>query len=517
MVSVSRREFLLRGTAGAWASYATSVSMDLSAAEASARKRPNILVAISDDQSWVHTGVYGCPGLETPAFDRVAREGALFHNAFCASPMCTVSRSCLLTGHNPWELREAGTHWSFFPRDLPVYPFLLNETGYAIGFTGKGWSPGEWERSGWPYNPAGPEFNDKTCEPPTSEIHDFDYAANFEAFLAQKEPSQPFCFFYGCREPHGPFEGGTGVRLGKNPDEVVLPTFMEDNPGNRNALADYFVELEWFDTHLGRMLNILERRGELENTLVVVTGDNGSPISHSKGNLYEYGVHVPLAVMWPGQIAPRRTVDDLVSFTDLAPTFLEAAGLKPLPEMTGRSLMDILHSDRCGRIDASRTEVFLGQERSGHVRYDNLGYPMRAIRTERYLYIMNLKPDRWPHGDPPGLRRDENGVPTGVVDEESLSQDLRRRPPEELYDIGRDSECLVNLAGDARYGAVQRRLRQRLTETLTREKDPHMLGNGDIWESYPRFGPMRAELGGFAEWGEYNPKYRNPKSAEGKP
>jgi uncharacterized sulfatase len=206
-VTLSRRAFL--GT----------VAVGASAAVDDLRVRvplPNILLAISDDQSWIHAGAYGCPGLTTPAFDRVARDGVLFNNAFCASPMCTVSRSCLLTGRNPWELREAGTHWSLFPRDLVVYPFLLRDVGYAIGFTGKGWSPGEWRLSGWPCNPAGPEFNEKRCKPPAKEIHNIDYAANFELLLDQRERGQPFCFFYGGREPHGPCEAGSGVRLGKN-------------------------------------------------------------------------------------------------------------------------------------------------------------------------------------------------------------------------------------------------------------------------------------------------------------
>ena len=473
-----------------------------------AADRPNILLAISDDQSWVHAGAYGCPGLQTPAFDRVARQGILFNNAFSAAPMCTVSRACLLTGRNQWQNREAGNHWSVFPRDLAVYPYLLKEAGFAIGYTGKGWSPGEWKQTGWPTNPAGLTFNDKKCKPPTTGIKNVDYAANFRDFLDQKDASKPFCFWYSASEPPGPWEKGSGVRLGKNLDEIVLPPFMDDTPESRGRLADIFVEIEWFDKHLGAMLDLLEERGELDNTLILVTGDNGTSVAHAKGNLYEYGVHVPMAAMWLSRIAPGRTVDDLVSFIDLAPTFLEAAGLAPHASMTGRSLMSILTSKQNGRIDSARQCVFLGQERGSHVRYDNLGYPMRAIRTPQYLYIMNLKPDRWPIGDPAYVLRGKRDASKTEIRIEDLPPTARKRPAEQLFDISRDPACLKNLAEDSAFKEVRDDLCTRLTETLTRQGDPRFHGYGDVWESYPRFGVMRPYLGGFAERGKYNPKYQ---------
>ena len=473
-----------------------------------AADRPNILLAISDDQSWVHAGAYGCPGLETPAFNRVARQGVLFNNAFSAAPMCTVSRACLLTGRNQWQNREAGNHWSVFPRDLPVYTYLLEEGGYAIGYTGKGWSPGEWRQTGWPTNPAGPMFNDKKCKPPTTGIKNVDYAANFRDFLDQRDASQPFCFWYSASEPHGPWEKGSGVRFGKKLDEIVLPPFLDDTPENRGRLADIFIEIEWFDNHLGGMLDLLEERGELDNTLIVVTGDNGTSVAHAKGNLYEYGVHVPMAAMWPRRIAPGRTVDDLVSFIDLAPTFLGAAGLAPHASMTGRSLMSILASKQSGQIDPARQCVLLGQERGSHVRYDNLGYPMRAIRTQQYLYIMNLKPDRWPIGDPAYVLRGKQDAPNTEIRIEDLPLSARKRPAEQLFDISRDPACLKNLAQDSAFKEIRDDLHDRLTETLTRQGDPRFSGYGDIWESYPRFGVMRPYLGGFAERGKYNPKYQ---------
>jgi len=176
--------------------------------------------------------------------------------------------------------------------------------------------------------------------------------------------------------------------------------------------------------------------------------------------------------------------------------------------MIGRSLMKVLAAKHNGPIDPARQCVVLGQERGSHVRYDNLGYPMRAIRTHRYLYIMNLKPDRWPLGDPAYVLRGRMKSSDTKVPLEALPPDARKRPTEQLFDVSRDPACLQNLAQDAAFKEVRDDLRDRLTETLTRQGDPRLHRYGDIWESYPRFGVMRPELGGFAERGKYNPKYQ---------
>ena len=136
------------------------------------------------------------------------------------------------------------------------------------------------------------------------------------------------------------YEQGSGVRAGKRLQDVEVPPYLPDCEEVRSDLLDYALEIEWFDTHLGRMLDRLEGMGELENTIVVVTGDNGLPFPRAKANLYEQGMHVPLAICWGAEVAGGRTVTDLVSFADLAPTLLDAVGLEASSEMTGRSLMN---------------------------------------------------------------------------------------------------------------------------------------------------------------------------------
>jgi N-sulfoglucosamine sulfohydrolase len=486
-------------------------TITLSKVQAAEKKRPNILFAVADDWSWPHASISGCPELHTPAFDRVAREGCLFTNTFTAAPQCSPNRAATLTGRAIWQIEEAGTHASIFPHKYPVYTELLEQEGYHVGFTGKGWGPGDWKRGGFSKNPAGAEYNHRKLKKrPNKSIRDCDYAANFEDFLAKQPEDAPFCFWFGCNEPHRSYEWESGLHAGKNVDKVEVPPFLPDTPLIRKDVLDYFLEIEWFDSHLARMLALLEAKGELDNTIVVVTGDNGMPFPSAKANLYDYGTHVPLAIRWPGHVSAQRTEDTPVSFIDFAPTFLEAAGAPAAPDMTGRSFLPLLTAEGVPHRDHALT----GRERHTHARFDNWGYPARAIRTKDFLYIHNMKPDRWPAGDPDQYH-DIDGCPAKTLLLENQEEHARffklamaKRPEEELFSMKDDPGCLNNLASDPEFAEKKKELSALLHEELTEQGDPRMHGRGDIFESYPRVSHMRPQLGGFAERGEYNPKYQ---------
>jgi len=515
MKNISREKFLKIATG--------SIPTLLLAGNLSAQKkidtRPNILFAISDDQSWLHTTINGTKAVKTPIFDSIAKKGILFNNAFVVAPQCSPNRASILTGRYIWQLEEAGTHASNFPAKFKVFPNILKEHGYAIGYTGKGWGPGNWKITGRKTNPAGSAFNKiKNKNIPTSQIHKEDYAANFKQFL-QKTGNKPFCFWYGSHEPHRKYEKGSGLRAGKKISDVVVPPFLPDTPEIRSDILDYLLEIEWFDKHLGRMLKILEENNQLDNTIVIVTSDNGMPFPRAKANLYEYGIHMPLAISWAKNIKPNRVVDDLISFVDFAPTFLEAAGIKPSKEITGKSFLNILHSNKQGIVDDSRKYILAGRERHTHARPDNLGYPVRAIRDQDYLYIWNVKPDRFPAGDPTGSGYpeeyhdiDPSPSKTFMIHKQEKYQKIfklafGKRPPEELYNIKTDPECLNNLAYIDKYKYVMKSLREILKKNLKAQKDPRMLGKGDIFESYPRYSFMR-KFKGFRERGKYNKKFQ---------
>ena len=487
--------------------------------------RPNILIAIADDQSYPHTSAYGDPVIKTPAFDRVARSGVLFRNAFTPAPGCSPMRAAFLTGREIWQNREAGTHASTFPRDLPVFTEQLASAGYHVGMTGKGWAPGR--ASDWPHNPAGKAYSRRQIDAADriKGISNNDYTWNFKDFLKERSDDQPFCFWFGASEPHRTYLEGVGAEHGLDPAKVRMPGFLPDSSEVRSDVADYLFEIQWFDRHLGRMLDQLAELGELENTLVIVTSDNGMPFPRAKANLYEFGIHMPLAIAWPARVTAGQDTDELVSLVDVTRSIFDAAGVEPAQadQLAGRSLLSSIGKD-ADHAQPPRDFVFSGRERHSSSRFNSLSYPCRCVRTKTHLYIRNFTPERWPAGTPQkylGAKYDRDGNlvtsrpspehggyhdidngPTlkwmianrakpevGVL----LQAAVAKRPAEELFDIREDPDCLKNLAGDPKAAAVQAALSEALTQYLTktgdlRQTDPEA---GQVWETYERISSLR--------------------------
>jgi len=494
---ISRRGFL-KGVGGvvAYPAWSTLVASN------GEQSRPNILFCIADDASWAHMGAYGCSWVRTPGFDRVAGEGVLFTNAYTPNAKCAPSRSCILTGRNSWQLEAAANHWCYFPSKFKTYAEALPEHGYHTGFTGKGWAPGiAGKIEGRPRQLVGKSYQSRKLTPPTRAISANDYAANFADFLDARPQEQPFCFWYGGHEPHRGYEFDSGrTKGGKKLDQVDrVPAHWPDNETIRADLLDYAFEIEHFDGHLERMLELLEWRGLLDNTLVVVTADNGMPFPHVKGQEYEYSNHLPLAMMWKkGVRNPGRKVDDFVSFIDFAPTFLELAGLTAervgMQPVTGRSLMDIFRSGKSGQCVRQRDHVLIGKERHDVGRPSDMGYPIRGIVKDGYLYLHNFETERWPVGNPETGYLNCDGSPTKTECLKARrSPETRRywdwsfgkRPAEELYDIRKDPECISNLADRAELQTVKMRLKDQLFRELRQQGDPRILGNGHVFDEYP--------------------------------
>jgi N-sulfoglucosamine sulfohydrolase len=453
-------------------------------------KRPNILFALADDAS--HFSAYGHRFVKTPHFDRVAQSGILFKNMFTTNPKCAPSRASMLTGMHTWQLKEACTHWCVFPGpdEFAVYPDLLEEAGYHVGYTGKGWAPGDWKRRGRIRNPAGTEYNEITLIPPEgSLISDCDYASNFEDFLSKRTGDQPFCFWYGGKEPHRQYIAGEGQRHGKTLDDITeVPPYWPDEEVVKNDMLDYAFETEWFDSHLGKMLAILEERGELDDTLIIVTSDNGCPFPRVKGQMYDDDFRLPFAAMWPAQIKPEQTVNDLCSFIDLAPTFLELAGANIPEGVAGKSLADVFQNSE----NTGRDRAFMGRERHDMGRENDAGYPVRCIRTPQFLYVRNFEPDRWPAGNPETGFTNCDGSPTKdrilelheQGEEFYFNQAFGKRPLEQLFDVVADPFCMNNLATDPALAEIKETLWQELKAKLEETGDPRIFGNGDIFDSY---------------------------------
>jgi len=450
--------------------------------------KPNILFAIADDWGFPHASCLGDPVVKTPAFDRVAREGVLFRNAYVSAPSCTPCRGSILTGQWFWRLEGAANLWSVFPDKFTTYPEILERAGYVTGYMVKGWGPGKTETPG--RNPCGPRYK------------------NFKEFLEKRPRGKPFCFWLGSKDPHRPYDPGSGARSGMDLDKIRLFPCFPDNRLVRSDVADYYFEVQRFDRLVGSALKALEEEGILENTFVVVTGDHNMPFPRCKANLYDTGTRVPLAVRYPKAIPAGRVVEDFVCLPDFAPTFLALAGIKPPASMTARSLLPLLFSNASGWVDPKRNFIVFGRERHcpAQEKPDMGGYPSRALRTRDFLYIRNFRPDRWPAGTPdyrkaafPGMwYGDCDNGPTKTYMIENRDKDdyhrwlyelaFAKRPAEELYDLRTDPDQLINVAGAPGYEETKKKLSEKLMTYLKETGDPRALGKGDMFDRFPYLG-----------------------------
>jgi len=514
-----------------------------------AEQRPNILFLFADDwgrYASIMAEVDGPGGVNdvvrTPNFDRVARSGVLFRNAHVNAPSCTPCRSSLLSGQYFWRTRRGailqGAVWD---SSIPAYPLLLKEAGYHIGKTFKVWSPGTPADAPYggqqhAYEKAGRRFNqfsqtatklvaDGMSVEAAKQVLYGETRGNFQSFLAARQPGQPFCYWFGPTNTHRKWIKGSGKALwGIDPDALQgkMPPFWPDVPEVRQDLADYLGEAQAVDAAIGLLVDEVRKLGELDNTLIVISGDHGIPgFPHGKCNLYDTGTGVCLTIAGAG-VRGGRVVDDFVNMTDLAPTFLEAGGVA-LPEvMTGRSLWPVLKSDRQGLVDPQRTFVVTGRERHVEMaRAGHLPYPQRSIRTADYRLIINFKPDRYPMGDPYNLDGpnpptaeelteitfvtfpDDDASPTKawLVGQRNHPQwkplfDLAygKRPREELYDLKKDPYQVHNVAAEPAYAQVRAELERRLMDELQRTGDPRLVDDGRYFETPPLAGPLPKDV-----------------------
>ena len=480
----TRRQFLK--TAG-YSAAAGAMTLACSGARVEQHaSRPNILFCIADDWGWPHAGKYGDRTVQTPAFERLANEGILFHHSYVSSPSCTPSRNSILTGQHHWRLGEGANLYSTLDTHIPVYPLLLEQAGYHVGFWRKSWGPGMLEPGGYvDSHPAGKQ-----------------YGGGFGEFLDARPEGTPFCFWLGASDPHRTYEEGSGRASGIDVDAVEVPGFLPDVEPVRSDIADYYFEVQRFDSDVAAAVSLLEEIGELDNTLIVMTGDNGMPFPRCKSNIYDMGVHEPLAIRWGDVVKGGREVYDFTSFADFAPTFLAAAGVRIPETMSGRSLLPILESDKNGWIMPERDHVLFGKERHTPAQRSPSmgGYPCRGIRTDDYLYIYNFAPDRWPAGVPEGATHpigifadcDDGPSKTFLMEHKDdpvysryYELSFGKRPAEELYDMKNDPDQLNNLAGDSRYEVVRSEMNGRLMNGLRETGDPRVIGGGEVFDNAP--------------------------------
>jgi N-sulfoglucosamine sulfohydrolase len=436
-------------------------------------RRPNILLMLGDNWAAPHASALGDPVVKTPVFDRIANEGVLFTSACSPNPSCSPARSSLLTGEETHRLGEAANLYGPLALKHPRYPDVMERSGYVCGYAGKAWGPGQppADAGGKRRNPVGDPFPD------------------FGRFLEARPADRPFCFWFGSNDPHVPWTRGQDRRARMAEPSVKVPAHLPDWDVTRQDILAYYAEVEEFDADCGRLLDTLQGAGELDNTLIVMTSDNGWQMPRGLANCYSLGVRIPMAMRYPERIAKGAVRDDFASLFDLSPTFLDAAGLQRTAGISGASLF--------GR--RRRTEIFLERERHANVRKGDLGYPVRGVMSARHLYLRNLEPERWSAGDPEhywavGPYGDIDDSPTKrrmMKEKPQHYFDLcfAKRPAEELYDLQSDPDHTRNLAADPKWSKVKQELSAKVSAHMRRSGDPRAAGPTSFWDRAPYTGP----------------------------
>jgi N-sulfoglucosamine sulfohydrolase len=449
--------------------------------DSSSPKRPNIVFCIADDWGWPHSGSYGDAVVKTPTFDRIAKSGLLFEQAYVSAPSCTPSRNAILTGKYHWALGKGANLFSGYPEGHATYPREFAKAGYHVGAYRKSFGPGrDLEQP-----VAGSAFKSP------------------EAFLKARPKDAPFCFWFGSFDPHRGYKAGSGASSGIDLTKIEVPPVFPDDAAVRGDIADYYFEVQRFDREVGELLDLLEKTGELSDTIIVMTGDHGWPFPRGKSNLYDLGTRVPLAIMWGDSIkAPGRRIESFVSLVDIAPTFYDLGGVTPPDGLHGSSLRGVMENDPDHR---GETFVVTGKERHTPCQLDGMpGYPCRAIRTAKHLYIHNIHPDLWPAGAEdaplkPGFADIDGGPTKRLILQDRDTGDGKKffqlscgkRPAEELYDCVKDPFQMNNLAGDPAMKQVLETLRSQMEAELKRTGDLRMEGKGDSYQEAKYFGATK--------------------------
>ncbi len=390
---------------------------------------PNILVLLADDVDAKDYGCYGNEAIRTPNIDALAADGLRCTNAFLTTPQCSPTRISVLTGKYPHATGAEDLHMPL-PEDELLVPSYLKQQGYFCGHMQKKH-----------YGPNG----DKQFDWYSRNLGDFG------KFL-DKCGERPFFMWVGFSDAHRPYKPGA-VDPPHDPQGVQVPPFLVDDEATREDLALYYDEISRMDKAIGQFIEELQRRELAENTLVVFFGDNGRPFPRCKGTLYDSGIGTPLIFTWPKVIEPGAVYEGLVSVVDLAPTFLEIAGVPPVSDMQGASIDGLLHDASV----APRQYVFA--ERNWH----NGDEHMRCVRSKQYKLIHNAYLDL-PHGSP----SDVSGSPSwqslsalhakGLLTPAQAGLFRKPRPEYELYNIVQDPNELVNLADNGATSAIRQEL-----------------------------------------------------------
>jgi N-sulfoglucosamine sulfohydrolase len=467
-------------------------------------QRPNIVVIVSDDHGRDALGCYGNPVVQTPKLDALAAAGTRFTNAFCTTSSCSPSRATLLSGQQShrngmYGLQHDEHHFQSFDR-VKSLPVRLAEVGYRTARIGKYHLAPESVYAFETVLSAGAANDPGSIGRSPVEM------AEGARRVIEAADERPFFLFFATDDPHrsngftpegvptfdtyprpNPFgnreAGYPGITPKKfRPEEVVVPAYLPDTPATRAELAEYYQSIARLDQGIGRLVEILKAAGKYEDTLILYLSDNGEAFPGAKTTLYEPGIRLPFIVKTPGPARAATVQPAMISWVDLTPTLLEAAGVTAEPaQFDGRSF----YAGLDGHVLPERDEVY-----ASHTFHEiTMYYPMRMVRTTRYKLIHNLAheltfPASRDLGQSPTWR--SVSVAGGKTFGRRAIDAYLHRPEFELYDLEIDPDEIVNLAADPAHQAVIRELKAKLAAFQRATHDPFKKGSSYLETAEPR-------------------------------
>ncbi|MCW1884944.1 sulfatase [Luteolibacter flavescens] len=417
--------------------------------EAKPQQKPNFVLIIADDCTWSDLEIHGGQA-KTPHLMKLAAEGMKFERCFQSSPTCSPTRHNLYTGLHPVKSGAWPNHTMAYP-DVKSIAHYLQAGGYRTHLSGKTHIQ---PKSVFPF-----EYSAVKKNPDLTAIR--------QLFTECGEKKQPFLLIAASTEPHSPHNKGDASKY--PPGKIKLSPIQADTPETRTGLSKYFAEITYFDSQVGEILTALEEKGLRQNTFVIVLSEQGYDLPFAKWTCYDAGLHSACVIRWPGQVKPGSTTRAIVEYTDVVPTFLDAAGL-PVPEgLDGKSFLPVLR----GQAEKHRDHTYAQQTSKGIIR-GPVNYGIRSIRGERYRYIRNLTPEvTFKNAVTPG-KIFQSWVKAGEAGDKhaaKLVHDFQHRPAEELYDCDADPWSRKNLIGEKSLEPVAADLKQRLDTWMKEQGD----------------------------------------------
>ena len=435
-------------------------------AKASAGSQPNFIIFIADDFSYCDLGCWGSPDAKTPNLDRLASQGMKLTRTYTPAPVCSPTRLALYTALYPVKSGGYPNHSAVKSGTKSVVHYL-KPLGYRVGIVGKTMiAPDDTFPFDLPQSKSEPvkKSKKKTSDEADSADQDLDFKA-IKQYVSQ-DKSQPFCLVVASHQPHGPWDKGD-VSI-YDPKKISVPPYLVDTPQTREERARYLAEVTFLDGEVGRVMRILEQSGQTENTLFIFLSEQGSGFPGGKYNLYDVGIRSAAIARWPGKIKPGSESDALSSYVDVVPTFIEAAGGKPVSGVDGRSFMGVLEGKTTKHL-----EYVFAQSTSLGVKGVSTPYGIRCVRDDRFKYILNLN-----HENEFPCSRAAHGAASSWVLKAKTDADARERlnrflhrPEVELYDLKNDPWEQKNIADDPANRKTLARLRKELDSWMREQGD----------------------------------------------